>query len=165
MQAPRPGKVFTTLETNAFQLHRFFGMITLFLLASHWLWTFSGHVAGGFGNLFPWSSRKRVSAVLADLKPLFEFRWRDLPRVSAAAGAFEGFGLVVASLMALTGSFLFFGISPDGRLSESVRIVKKVHESIASLMWIYLACHAMMGFLHQWLGHRSVSDMFNLRRK
>lgn len=167
MQVPRPGRerLITALGSSSFQLHRLTGMIVLLILCMHWVWSLSGHLPGGLAHLFPWADRKRISHIIADIKLILQLRIRDFPMESTLAGAVHGLGLIVASLMVLTGAFLYFGISPAGEMSSFVHSMKKAHELIAKLMWAYLIGHVSMGTLHQWIGHKTVSEMFNLIRK
>jgi len=165
MQAPKPDKVMTPLQAESFQFHRLGGAIVFGLLLIHWGWTLSGHLPNGLGHLFPWFSRDKMKKVLEDMQPLLKFKIRDLPKTSALAGAVHGLGLTVASVMALTGLALFFGISPEGRMSTPVHLIESIHKFMATFMWAYLAGHVAMGVLHQYIGHRTLSEMFNLIRK
>ena len=162
MRLPGPARTLTPLEAGSFLLHRLTGVGVLFVLTVHWLWILSGHLPEGLGHLFPWSSREKLDKALEDMKPLLRFKIRDLPEKSALAGAVEGLGLIVATLMAVTGAVLFFGISVSGTMSPAVHAVKEIHSFIATFLWIYLIGHASMGVIHQLLGHRTLSRMFNL---
>jgi cytochrome b561 len=165
MRAPKPDRILTPLEAGSFQLHRLGGVIAFILLLLQWGWTLSGHLPGGFGHLFPWTSRERMKKVVEDMQPLLKLKIRDLPQVSALAGAVHGLGIIVATLMASTGLVLFFGISSEGRMTGWVHSMEQIHKFMAPLMWIYLIGHVSMGILHQYIGHRTLSEMFNLIRK
>jgi cytochrome b561 len=167
MQIPRPGKVMviTALGSETFQVHRLMGIIVLIILFIHWGWTLGGHLPDGLAHLFPWNSKERLKKVMEDLHLMIRLQIRKFPKNSSFAGAVHGLGLIVAGLMALTGALLYFGISPTGAMSSSVRIIKKVHQFTANLMWVYIIGHVSMGILHQWIGHRALSEMFNLIRK
>lgn len=45
-----------------------------------------------------------------------------------------------------------------------VHTVQTIHSFIATFMWIYLGAHAGMAVLHQYLGHRTLSEMFTLKK-
>jgi cytochrome b561 len=165
MRAPNPDKIVTPLEINIFKFHRWAGVVVLTLLFLHWAWSLSGHVPNGLGHLFPWASKSRIKKVFEDMQPLLKFKLGDLPKTSALAGAVHGLGLLVSSLMALTGIILFFGISPEGKMTSPVRLVMEGHKYFSTFMWIYLAGHIVMGTLHQYIGHRTLSEMFGLIQK
>ena len=165
MRAPKPDKVITALEAQSFQLHRMVGGVVFILLLIQWGWALSGHLPNGIGHLFPWTSKDRLKQVVEDMQPLLRLKIRDLPQNSALAGAVHGLGLIVATLMASTGLVLFFGISPDGRMTPPVHLIKELHEFMATFIWIYLVGHVSMGVLHQYIGHHTLSEMFNLTRK
>jgi len=165
MQVPKPGRMITSLGAESFQLHRLGGNVILVLLLIHWGWTLAGHLPEGLGHLFPWTDKARMKKVLEDMQPLLKLKIRNLPRTSALAGAVHGLGLTVASFLALTGLVLFYGISLEGRMPPFVHFIKELHEFIGSFMWIYLAGHISMGILHQYIGHRTLSEMFNLSQE
>lgn len=162
MVLPKPGRNLVPLEAGAFEVHRLIGMGAFYILAIHWFWILTGHLPEGVGHLFPWYSGERSKKVWEDAKPLLKFDISALPEKSALAGAVEGLGLLLTTLMATTGVFLFLGISPQGEMSRSTHIVKNVHGFMATFVWIYLIGHCSMGVLHQLLGHRTLSKMFNL---
>jgi hypothetical protein len=53
-------------------------------------------------------------------------------------------------------------MGPDGAVSPMIHDVKEMHEAMASLMWAYLLVHPLLGVLHQFSGHRSLSRMFRI---
>lgn len=165
MRAPKPDKVMTALEAETFQLHRLGGVIAFIFLCLHWGWTLSGHLPNGLGHLFPWTSKDKVKKIVEDMGLLIRLKIRDFPKISALAGAVHGLGLVVATLMALTGIVLFFGMSSEGRMTIPIRFMEKIHKFMATIMWVYLVGHVAMGTLHEYIGHRTLSEMFNLIRK
>lgn len=165
MHAPKPDKIITPLQAETFQLHRLGGMIAFILLFLHWLWTLSGHLPNGLGHLYPWTSQDKIKRIIEDMRPLLKLKIRELPQVSALAGAVHGLGLIVATLMAASGVVLFFGISSEGKMTAPVHSVEQLHKFLGTFMWIYLVGHVAMGTLHQYIGHRTLSDMFNLTRK
>jgi cytochrome b561 len=165
MHAPKPDKVVAPLAASAYQLHRLGGVVAFLLLSLHWGWSLAGHLPNGLGHLFPWSSRKRIKKIVVDMRPLLKLKIRDLPQTSALAGAVHGLGLIVATLMAFMGLVLFFGISPEGRMTDPVHSIEQIHKFLGTFISIYLIGHVAMGTLHQFIGHRTLSEMFSLLRK
>jgi cytochrome b561 len=166
MDRPRPGRMLTLAERTFFEIHEWSGMTALALLILHWLWGATGHFAGGWGHLFPWFSKNRLRDLGSALKALTAWVKGSIVNPWEAtmplAGAVHGLGLLVATAMAVTGATMFFGMAPDGAMSHFVKDVKEAHEFIASLAWIYLSGHVGMAALHQWLGDRVLTRMFDL---
>jgi len=164
MAAPVPGEARSAFAAAAFEVHEVLGMTILGLLAAHWVWQFMGHTVYGLGHLFPWFSASRRDVMVAEVKRLAKSRLREWPEDGALAGGAHGLGLLIASAMAVSGGVLYFGVAESGAMPPPVHIVKEIHRFIATFMWIYLGAHAGMAVLHQYLGHRTLSEMFTLKK-
>jgi cytochrome b561 len=160
LRTPRPGRVLTPLQALGYQAHEWVGMAVLVVLAMHWLVFSAGHAHKGIGHFFPWFSRARRKAVLGDVRELLRFRVADPEQNDSLAGAIEGLGLLVGSVLAVSGAVLFFGIAGDGSMSRPVHAVKEFHEFWGPAMWTYLCLHAGAAMAHVGLGHRSVLAIF-----
>jgi cytochrome b561 len=149
-----------------FEIHRFSGISAAALILMHWLWGLSGHVAGGWGQLFPWFSRTRRRKLTDGLKalPAWLLGKSDdaQDRILNLAGAAHGLGLLAVSAMALTGSILFFGLAPDMTGSSLVNSVKHIHMFMANFIWVYVIGHVVMAVIHQLRGERLITRMFDL---
>lgn len=163
MEEPKPGRPFTGLGAAAFEVHEATGMFVTALLLLHWLALFTGHIPLGLGHLFPWFSKQRLCAVIGDARSQWtKRRLNDTPQASTLAGAVHGLGLLVTTLMAMTGATLFFGMAENGAMSPLVKDIKEVHEFTSNLLWAYMIGHVGVAVLHQWLGHRTLTEMFKL---
>ena len=166
MAVPQPGQLLNQGETTLFSVHRWSGICVLSLLALHWLWGLAGHVAYGWGHLFPWFSGTRLRRLLSALKAMPDWLRGRLSGESREtiplAGAVHGLGLVVATGMALTGSTIFFGMAPDGSMNGFIEVVREIHGFIANFIWAYFVGHVGMAVLHQLRGESLISNMFNL---
>jgi cytochrome b561 len=169
MAVPGPGRAPTEPGNALFELHRWSGITVVGLLLLHWLWQLGGHVASGWGHLFPWFSQARMRRLMEDLKALPGWLRNGFPdqrtETLPMAGAIHGLGLLVLSGMAATGGTLFFAMAPDGGMTPWVHTVAEVHSFIAGFMWAYLGGHAGIALLHQWRESPLITDMFNLVRK
>ncbi len=163
MDIPKPGRPFTGLGAAAFEVHEITGMVIAALLLLHWLALFSNHIPLGLGHLFPWFSRQRLCSMTGEIKRQWaQRRLEDTQRMSALAGATHGLGLLVTTVMAITGAVLYFGMAENGAMPPLVKDIKEVHELTSNLLWAYLIGHVGIAILHQWLGHRTLADMFKL---
>lgn len=165
MEAPDPRHPVAGLDASAFEMHESVGLVVFGLLLLRWLFLFSGHIPLGAEHLFPWFSRQKRAVMIGEIRQQWAGRRLDDTRqFSAVAGAIHGLGLLVASIMAITGVIIYFGMAENGAMPPIVDAVKELHEGASTLMWIYLIGHAGIGMVHQWLGHRTLSDMFDLRK-
>jgi len=163
MAQPRPGKIRSAFELLTFSIHEKLGMFLLAVLLLHWLaWVF-GKAHHEMGHFFPWLSPERRRLVYAEIAELARFRLADPEARNALAGAVQGLGIVIASLLAMTGSVIFFTINPDGSMSSTVHMVKEVHGTLGPVMWTYLVLHAGAVLAHLTLGHRSLLAIFRLQ--
>lgn len=165
METPKPGRPFGGLEAAAFESHEVMGLFVSGVLLLHWLFLLSGHAGLGKEHLFPWFSRQRRDAMIDEIKQQWaRRRLENTQQPSAVAGATHGLGLLVTSIMAITGGVVYFGMAENGAMSPTVDFVEETHSFFSTFMWIYLVGHAGVGMVHQWLGHRTVFDMFDLRK-
>jgi cytochrome b561 len=166
MQVPQPGRALLEPQHFFFVMHEWSGMTLVALLVLHWLWVSGGHLAGGWGHLYPWFSRSRLRALFACLKalPAWLREAHSLPpkTMDPLAGAVHGLGLLTITAMALTGAAMVLGMGSGGSMGGFLRAVRWAHVFIASLVWAYLFGHVAMAVLHQVRGERLVTKMFNL---
>ena len=151
MQAPsrnRPGDQW-------FEVHEKLGLVTLAVLASFWLWAMVRTREVGFAMLFPWFSLSRMRDVVADLDAhLRSIRRGKLPLSEAKplANAVHGLGIVVATIMAVTGAAGYF--------LPQARALLGIHSAVSTLMWAYLIGHAGVAVIHEFSGDRLLQRMF-----
>lgn len=164
MKVPKPGQPIDALGGGLFNVHANVGAALFAVLAIHWLLFVAGHARLGIGHYFPWFSRARLAILIQEVKRTASIqRLPDPNDHNAAASAFEGLGLVLASLLAISGLVLYFGIASDGAMSVRTHSVKEVHETFGLVMWGYLAIHAGAAMAHRYmLGHRSILSIFNI---
>jgi cytochrome b561 len=160
MRTPRPGRVLTPLQAFGYDAHKWAGMAVFVVLVLHWMVFVTGHAHKGMGHFFPWFSRARLDAVRSDVRELLRLKVGDPEQNDSLAGAIEGLGLVVATILGATGVVLFFGIADNVAMSRAIRAVREFHEFWGPAMWTYLCIHAGAAMVHLGLGHRSILSMF-----
>lgn len=161
---PKPGR----LPNSWYEVHEVIGITLVLVVSVYWLWAARRAMAQGTGLLlFPWFSKQRLTALGEDagatVKSLMRGRLPASDEASPLAGAIQGLGLMLALILAITGTTLALGTGADGGLIRSLRPIKEAHEALGPLMWAYLVAHPLLGLLHQIAGHRSLSRMFSLR--
>lgn len=165
MVHPKPGR-----EANVFfEVHEILGVGLLGALVVHWLWSFVRRGPVPVAQLFPWFSGERLQAVKDDaasyLRHLTDLSLPSAEEPSPLAGAIQGIGLVVATLLAITGTVILVYAVPGQKMVGWLHDVKEVHEALGPLMWGYLALHVGAGMLHQAAGHGVIGPMINPLRK
>lgn len=115
--------------------------------------------------MVPWFSAGKLRALSEDigrhLAALIRLRLPLPAEASPLASATHGVGLIVASVMAVTGAVVYFQMGPTGALTDFGRSALDIHRPAANLMWAYLIGHASVGLLHQISGHHVLQRMFS----
>lgn len=147
----------------AWEGHELLGLATVGIVVLHWLWLMLPMSDISIGKLFPWNVRS-LQQVVADI--IYTVKNRQLPAATAdnqLASLIHGLGLLVATVMIVTGFALFvvmdFGA---GAGSESFEFWAEIHETFGSLMWIYLIGHVVAAVWHEYRGERLIAAMFKL---
>ena len=166
MVAPKPDRA----ENVWYEAHEFFGTTLVVVISVYWVWIIARTVARDEPfMLFPWFSPRLRQALIDDVKATMnDLAAKRLPSaqtVKPLPAAVQGLGLLLALFMAMTGTVVELGMGPDGSLPPLVHAVKEVHETMAPLMWAYLVVHPLVGFLHQFMGERIVSSMFDFKNR
>jgi cytochrome b561 len=143
MEAPRPGVPIGGTGNMFFQLHRMAGLTVAILLVAHWLWQFSGRSSNGLRSLYPWLFGRSRSASSSRHPAISVGRKRML----FLAGSLQGLGLLIATVMAVTGLAMFFGMAGDGSMPDTLTMVRETHAISAILLWVYLVLHLPISFL------------------
>lgn len=155
MVTPKP----TRPENLAFELHEWVGLTSFGLLMVYWLWSLVRRGEVRFSVLVPWFSPKATMAVWRDFR-LHLSAWRrgGLPDVGSHpfAQAVHGLGLVIVSVMAVTGAMSLISAIPESLRSAGM----SVHEASSKLVWAYVIGHASLALLHEVAGHRVFRQMF-----
>lgn len=157
VERPRAGR-----PANFFyEVHQIVGLTTLGVVLAFWVWSLVRRRETPLAALFPWFSRRRVSAVLADLKAhgaqLLQRRLPAGDEETPLASAVHGLGLLTALGMGATGAWLYVQSVPSG-------LGLQVHKALANLMWAYVVGHAGLAVLHQVTGHPVLERMFGRAR-
>lgn len=156
MQAPgrnRPGDQW-------FEVHENVGLAALAVLAGFWIWTMVRTREVSLAMLFPWFSLRRMRDVLADLKDHLRAIGRGKLPLSEAkplANAAHGLGLIIATIMAVTGAAGYF--------IPQARALLGVHKAVSTLMWAYLVGHAGIAVLHEIKGDRVIRRVFTFGKR
>lgn len=152
MQSPgknRPGD-------SLFEIHEKVGIGAVAILVAFWIW---GMIRSGetrFVAFFPWFSPKQLRLVASDAKRLFAPL--DMGREERPfASAVHGLGLIIATIMALSGLIGYF--------VASARFLLSVHETVAPLMWAYLIGHVAISLIHELQGERVLARMLSIRTR
>ncbi|MEO5345905.1 MAG: cytochrome b/b6 domain-containing protein [Magnetococcus sp. YQC-9] len=153
----RPGDAF-------YAVHESWGVILLGLLVIHWIWRLIQTSPVPFKRFFPWFSLEGWRAVWADgqhhLAHIQQLRLPNETTPGALVCAVQGLGVLVATLLGITGTIFLIYVEPNVRPAGWLHAIKELHEGLGVAMWGYLGLHAGMGILHQLAGHGSLTAMF-----
>jgi cytochrome b561 len=115
------------------------------------------------GLLFPWFSRERLVGLLEDMVLHVRYAARlSLPEPEhslALSSAVQGVGLVLALVIAATGTIGYFDWTAGTSMTGLAGAAFEVHGTLANVMWGYLVVHVGAALLHELLGHRMLYQM------
>lgn len=158
MEGPRAGSPGDTL----FVVHQYSGYAALAFAFLFWATLVLRTRGTDPGALFPWLSARRLRAVRADLvEHLQSLKRLSLPapesgEYGALASAVHGLGLLLMTLMAVTGA--------SAILLPGIRgAALSIHELFANLVWAYLIGHASVALIAHWSRHLDIRHMWSLR--
>jgi cytochrome b561 len=158
MRVPRPGRLTTGSEAAAFTLHEYAGLASMAIIALFWLWMLVRRHETSLGLLFPWFSRQRLTGLQDDMMLHVRCAARlTLPEPEhsvALSSALQGAGLVVALIMAATGTIGYVLWTKGTAMTGLAAVVFEVHGTLANVMWGYVIVHVGAALLHELLGHR-----------
>jgi cytochrome b561 len=168
MRVPRPGRLVTGSEAAAFGLHEYAGLASMTIIALFWLWMLIRRQGTSLGLLFPWFSRERLVGLLEDVVLHVRCAARlALPEPEhsiALSSAVQGVGLVLALVIAATGTIGYFDWTTGTSMTGLAGAAFEVHGTLANVMWGYLVVHVGAALLHELLGHRMLYQMSPARR-
>lgn len=117
----------------------------------------------GPGAWFPWWSPIRLKALRDDaagyLRAALRGRLPAPDDASPLAAAVQGLGLLLVSVMALTGTLWWLGRQLGGAWPTLGHWMIEIHGTLGNLVWYYLALHVGATLLHELFGHRVLRPM------
>jgi Prokaryotic cytochrome b561 len=144
MKADAPGDWF-------FAVHEYCGLAAFGLVAAFWALAAFRKRGTPIAMLFPWTSAARMAAVRRDAKAHFLAVMRlRFPRHGGQmplASAVHGLGLLLMSVMVVSGTVYYFVNTGDPDSGGLVGVTMSVHKLFANLVWVYLIGHAGLAVL------------------
>lgn len=165
VEQPEPGYALSGFEALMLDIHEWLGMAAFVIILLHWAWSLWG--LGGYGarHLLPWNKEGRAGAA-AGLRELLKGKLPAGGPQNKLSGIIHGLGLLAVLAIAATGAVLFFSLPENGRPTALTDLASELHESIATLVWVYWGGHTGMALLHHFISHDQVLPrMFRLTRK
>jgi cytochrome b561 len=163
MRVPRPGRLLTGTEAATFTLHEYAGLASMTIIALFWVWMLIRRQGTSLGLLFPWFSRERLVGLVQDAALHLRYAVRlALPEPEhslALSSAVQGVGLVLALVIAATGTIGYFDATWGTSMTGLAGAAFEVHGTLGNVMWGYLVVHVGAALLHELLGHRMLYQM------
>jgi len=161
---PEPGQVRQPFDTLFIGIHEGIGSIALVLVCAYLVITLDQ--AAGRTKLFPWATKDGRASVWSEIcrdVPGWLHGQIPLPRTgNQISGSVHGAGIILASILGLSGTLLFIGMGPHGEMTPDIKAVWKAHSIMATMMWIFIIGHGGMAIAHEAMGHGIIRAMFRL---
>ncbi|UCC57076.1 MAG: cytochrome b/b6 domain-containing protein [Gammaproteobacteria bacterium] len=145
-----------------YDLHSWLGIgLTVFIL----LRIITGLIGPANVRFSQWVplTRERLGQVVDDTRALLILRLPDRPLHYGLSGLVQFLGLLVFTLMALTGSILFVMLEPETEAEGLLHLVEELHETGELLIPLYLAIHVGAVVLHALAGRHKWRRMFFIK--
>lgn len=156
-------------ENLLFEIHEYTGIAAFFLIFGFWSYSLLRTRGTAPGLLFPWFSRDRLRALVADTRLHFQaLLRRKIPehvRNAPLPSAVHGLGILLIAAMATTCVTWFVGIQLGDMAQSWAKAAKEVHEALSNLVWIYLIGHAGIALINQLTGKQPLSDMWSVSKQ
>jgi cytochrome b len=150
------------VEHLGFSIHSWLGICFAFFLFLRIGYGFWGPDDYQFAKWVP-CTRDRLRAVFEDLCTLIKFKLPDRPTHVGLSGLVQTFGLAAFAWMAVTGSLMFFYLTPGNKARGFLHPIKEMHEAAVWLIPVYLGIHIGAVLLHALAGDHRWRRMFFLK--
>ncbi len=157
--------LFTHASYTYLYLHEGGGIAAIIILVIEWMWIFA---KGQFSLFFPWAPQA-IQPVFVDIKNIFRLKLPSGGSVPGLANFWHGIGLIIFSLMGITGLLLLFNLpshSIIGVTSQNYELNTQlglIHITISYVAWVYLGSHILTALIHEFTGDHHLQRMFLFR--
>jgi cytochrome b len=134
-----------------FTIHSWLGIGTAVFMGLRLCYGLVGPAAVRFTQWVPYT-RERLQWAWEDVLTLLKLKLPQRPTHKGLSGLVHALGLLGFSWMALTGSLMFFYLTPGSRATGMLRLIKEIHEAGYWLVTIFLALHVGAVVLHALTG-------------
>jgi cytochrome b len=145
-----------------FIVHGWIGIGVTVFVALRLAYGILGPAHARFSNWLPYT-REQFGLVLEDITGLLKFRLPDRKPHQGLAALVEMSGLLLFSLLAITGVLLFLTIDPGHRAVGAVRFIKEIHEAGEVLLPLFFLGHGGAVLLHAIAGKHLWRKMIFLK--
>jgi len=149
-------------ESLGFTVHGWVGIGVTVFVALRLAYGVLGPSHARFSSWFPYS-RGPLGLVLEDIALLMKFRLPDRQPRQGLAALVEMSGLLLFSLLAITGVLLFLTMDPGHRAVGAVRFIKDIHEAGEVLLPLFFLGHGGAVLLHAIAGKHLWRKMIFLK--
>ena len=167
MKRPKPGRIRDDMQVFFFDMHETIGWVAFVLVVARIAWLFVS-AESSWSRLFPYFSAKGFKGLVTELKNevpgWFKGKLTDPNQDNYfLAGAIHGLGLLLVSVMGITGIVMALGMEDTGKMLGFIHDAKEVHEVMGELLWIYIYGHVVMVVLHMLVGHKVLQRIFGFQ--
>ena len=152
------------LKHIGFYVHSWIGMGVSFFVSLRLISGIIGPRKARFAQWVPYT-RDRLQFVWEDIMGLIRLRLPERQPRQGLASVVETFGLLVFSVMALTGSLLFFYLEPGIKARGTIHFIKEIHEVGEVLLPLFFTVHGGAVILHAFMGRHYWRKMVFLKEQ
>jgi len=165
MKVPKPGETAQAIESVFLSVHEWNGFITLAIVVFYLMYITND--SDDWKRLFPWANasgcRGLWQEVRFDVPGWLKGRLKGPAESHHIAGFVHGLGVLLMIALGSTGIMIFMRLKSSGEANEELRMLRNLHASLGTCMWIYIFAHAGMAIMHQIKGHDVFRAIFSLK--
>jgi len=165
MKVPKPGETVQTIEAIFLGLHEWNGFIALAIVVFYLMYL--ANDSDDWKRLFPWMSTAGCKGlwqeIRFDIPGWLKGRLKRPAEAHHIAGTVHGLGTLLLIGLGSTGIMIFMGLESSGEMNAEIKLLRSLHASLGTLIWIYVFGHTGMAILHQLKGHNVFREMFSLK--
>jgi cytochrome b561 len=144
-------------ESLGFEVHEILGLTIAGLVLLRLLLAMTSLPGAGWRDLFPWLLADGRSRLFKEFKAQAS-GWLSLKLAPPEEGetiarTVHGLMILLATLMGISGTRLFFGWSITAPQTAAVEAIAEIHETAVVGLEILIAVHILAVILHQMQGH------------
>ena len=151
MDHPHASKPMTINGALYFQWHEWIGLAALTILMGGWIYRLMNWKRESQDRFFPWFKSSRRLSITHETGHLLIMRWTKIPENGALAGTIHELGLLIASVMVLTGGVIYVALGSQNTVTPGVHNLMEVYLFLATFicgLLIWTCAHGVMPPVH-----------------
>ncbi len=151
-----------------FSVHKYGGITAFIAVLLFWSVIMTRSQGTSVKELFPFLSLTALKNLKNDaiyyFKNIIKFKIPDHHTPSPLASCIHGIGIIIMSVMAITGVHRYIVYEFAITKTPIIKFVTSLHHVFADYAWIYLGLHVSMALINHFAKKQRLSQMWSLKK-